>query len=186
VTTGTAQATALPCRVRLLPARGCEPGYDDETVPAVAGIVDGSMPLSLAVGAGRRSGRRLRVVGGSGNPGPGPTRPLVPVPAKPWIARLVQALNEVLAGDRPLAQLAPYLAPAVYAAMDRRLSSAPCRRPGRRHPAVPTVRCLRVCEPRPGVAEVAAVVRRGERTKAMALRLEATNGRWRCTALQVG
>jgi hypothetical protein len=146
-------------------------------------MVDGSMALSLAVGPARRPGRRLRVVGASAGFRPDPSSQAA-VPAKPWIARLVQALAEVLAGDRPLAQLAPYLAPPVYAGIDRRLAGSP-RRAGRL-PAVPAVRCLRVCEPRPGVAEVAAVVRRGQRTRAMALRLEAIDGRWRCTALQVG
>jgi hypothetical protein len=36
------------------------------------------------------------------------------------------------------------------------------------------------------VAELAAVVRRGGRMAAIALRLEGVDGRWQCTALQIG
>ena len=45
---------------------------------------------------------------------------------------------------------------------------------------------VRVCEPVDGVAEVTAVARRGGRAHAVAARLEGIDGRWRCTALQVG
>jgi hypothetical protein len=37
-----------------------------------------------------------------------------------------------------------------------------------------------------GVAEVSAVARRGGRAHAVAARLEGIDGRWRCTALQIG
>jgi hypothetical protein len=42
-----------------------------------------------------------------------------------------------------------------------------------------------VCEIDDGVAEVTAVIRRGARTLAVALRLEGIDGRWMCTALQM-
>ncbi|MDT7655230.1 MAG: hypothetical protein QOI36_6645, partial [Pseudonocardiales bacterium] len=38
----------------------------------------------------------------------------------------------------------------------------------------------------PEVAEVAAHVRHGERSRAVALRLEVHRGRWVCTALELG
>ena len=41
-------------------------------------------------------------------------------------------------------------------------------------------------EPVDGVAEVAALVRRGARSTAVALRLEGLDGRWQCTALELG
>jgi hypothetical protein len=41
---------------------------------------------------------------------------------------------------------------------------------------------VRVCIPAEGVAEASAVVDEGARTRALALRLEADDGRWRLLA----
>jgi hypothetical protein len=48
------------------------------------------------------------------------------------------------------------------------------------------VGAVHVCEPVDGVAEVTAVAHRSGRAHAVAARLEGLDGRWRCTALQVG
>jgi hypothetical protein len=45
---------------------------------------------------------------------------------------------------------------------------------------------VHVCEPVDGVAEVPVVARRAGRAHAVAARLEGLDGRWRCTALQIG
>jgi hypothetical protein len=45
---------------------------------------------------------------------------------------------------------------------------------------------VHVAEPADGVAEVAAMVRRGARTTAVAVRLEGLDGRWQCTAVELG
>jgi hypothetical protein len=45
---------------------------------------------------------------------------------------------------------------------------------------------VRVCEPVDGVAEISAVARRSGRAHAVAARLEGLDGRWRCTAVQIG
>jgi hypothetical protein len=45
---------------------------------------------------------------------------------------------------------------------------------------------VHVCEPVDGVAEVSAVAHRSGRAHAVAARLEGIDGRWRCTALQIG
>jgi hypothetical protein len=45
---------------------------------------------------------------------------------------------------------------------------------------------VHVSEPADGIAEVAAVVRRGDRFHAVAARLEGVDGRWRFVHLQVG
>jgi hypothetical protein len=96
--------------------------------------------------------------------------------------RLITLALETLAGRRPLAQLQALTAPRVFAAL------AGGRRPqwcaegtsplfvGRVH----------VCEPVDGIAEVSAVARRAGRAHAVAARLEGIDGRWRCTALQIG
>ncbi|MFL6139064.1 MAG: Rv3235 family protein [Frankiaceae bacterium] len=178
--------------VRILPARPCEPRYDDELGDDAARLpVEGALALALPMGTDQAAARRLRLVvsaaddRASDRPGAVDPAADVPPPPKAWIGRLVHALTEVLAGDRPLPQLAPYLSHEVYSSLDEELAGR-ARRSGRRPPALPTVRALRVCEPRAGVAEVAAVVRRGPRLAALAMRLEAGDGRWRCTVLQVG
>jgi hypothetical protein len=43
-----------------------------------------------------------------------------------------------------------------------------------------------VSEPADGVAEVCALVRRGARSTAVALRMEGMDGRWQCTAIELG
>jgi hypothetical protein len=45
---------------------------------------------------------------------------------------------------------------------------------------------VHVSEPVDGVAEISAVARRDGRAHAVAARLEGIDGRWRCTALQIG
>lgn len=99
-----------------------------------------------------------------------------------WAGRLVQAAAEVLGGRRPIQQLMPWTSERVYADLARRLR----RRSGPlKGPAAARVRSVRVSQPRPGVAEVAAVLTQGGRGRAVALRLEGVDGRWRCVVLQV-
>ncbi len=98
-----------------------------------------------------------------------------------WAARLAQAIAEVLHGHRPVQQLLRWTDDAVYAAITSRLASRP-----RTGSAVrPLLRSIRVCSPTDGVAEASAVVQRGNRCRAMALRLEGLDGQWRCTALEI-
>ncbi|MFZ0324423.1 MAG: Rv3235 family protein [Actinomycetes bacterium] len=117
---------------------------------------------------------------------------------RPWSARLVQAVVEVLAGGRPMTQLLRWVTPEVYAQLADRppvdysrgpgspagaARSLPARvEPGRRE----SVRSVHVCEPADGVAEIAIVVAGRARPRAVALRLEGLNGRWVCTALTLG
>ena len=104
---------------------------------------------------------------------------------------LVQAVIEVLAGTRPVTQLVRWLAPDVYIGLQRRavlgartqrrdrtLGSGAVRRP--------VVRGVRVCSPADGVAEASAVVLDRGRVRAVAVRLEGLDGRWRATALEIG
>ena len=105
-------------------------------------------------------------------------RAALPAP-RPVAARLVRALLEVLAGDRPVAQLARWLSEEVYADVESRVC------PGAPRPWAGTLRRVSVCEPGEGVAEAVAVVRRGARSGAIALRLEGLDGHWRVTALDL-
>lgn len=97
-----------------------------------------------------------------------------------WAARFVQAVVEVLGGERPTSQLVRWTSSGVYDDLTGLVRSPE----GRTTRAV--VRSVHVTEPVDGVAEVAAMVRRGARCTAVALRLEGLDGRWQCTALELG
>lgn len=105
-----------------------------------------------------------------------------------WSARLVQAVAEVVAGDRPIGQLIRWTDGTVYAELNRRVRLLGLTTTaGRRGSAERAqVRSVHVSTPVPNVAEVAAHVRHGGRSRAVALRLEVHRDRWVCTALQLG
>ncbi|MGY1821208.1 Rv3235 family protein [Geodermatophilus sp. SYSU D00079] len=96
--------------------------------------------------------------------------------------RLLLLTLEALIGRRPLSQVQPLTSVGVFAAL------ASGRRPrwcsGGAAPVL--LGRVHVCEPVDGVAEVTAVARRSGRAHAVAARLEGIDGRWRCTALQIG
>lgn len=105
-----------------------------------------------------------------------------------WAARLAQGVVEVLGGDRPLTQLVRWTSQRVYVDLDRRVRLL-ARVPGagsRQGGIRPQVRSVHVCRPTATVAEVSVHVRHGQRSRAMAARLEHVRGRWQCTALQLG
>jgi hypothetical protein len=96
--------------------------------------------------------------------------------------RLFLVTLEALAGRRPLAQVRAVTSAGVFTAL------AGGRRPGwcgaSTSPLL--VGRVHVSEPVDGVAEISAVARRDGRAHAVAARLEGIDGRWRCTALQIG
>jgi hypothetical protein len=96
--------------------------------------------------------------------------------------RLITMTLEALAGRRPLTQLQPMTSLGVYAALTGGRRPAWCIS----GTAPLIVGAVHASEPVDGVAEVCAVARRGGRGHAVAARLEGVDGRWRCTALQVG
>ncbi|TWD82183.1 hypothetical protein FB561_3311 [Kribbella amoyensis] len=114
-------------------------------------------------------------------------RPRVP-DAQAWGTRLVQAVAEVLAGDRPLNQLVRWTDSTVFMDLSRRVrllgltTTAEARSTKERC----SVRSVHVSSPVEEVAEIAAHVRYGQRSRAIALRLEIHRGRWVCTALELG
>ncbi len=106
--------------------------------------------------------------------------------AGPWVAQLVQAVLEVLARERPRQQLVRWLAPEVYAELSRHVAAAPAAAPARSAGlARRTVSSVHVSEPADGVVEASAVAVGGPRARAVAVRLEGWDGRWRCTRLAV-
>ena len=105
-----------------------------------------------------------------------------------WAARFAQAGVEVLGGARPVTQLLRWTNAKVYADLDRRVRilgrTSPA--PTRLRTVRPQVQSVHVCRPTPRSAEVSVHVRHGQRSRALAARLEHRNGRWTCVALQFG
>jgi hypothetical protein len=186
--------------LRRLPAPACEPPYDDERPgggPAgpPPGAVQGTLALAFVLPNGMPAAPSpppgLRLVprpaadedADAVDFGPQPTSTAELPTARGWAARFVQAVIEVLAGDRPVSQLVRWTTTAVYDDLAA-LVVAPAA--ARAAAARGVVRSIHVAEPVDGVAEVAALVRRGARSTAVALRLEGLDGRWQCTALELG
>ncbi len=98
--------------------------------------------------------------------------------------RILRAVFEVLGRRRPLHQLLPWTTEDVYEELTawvyRTMRADPQPQAA---PAV--VRSIRVGEPADGVAELTAVVQLDGRVRAVVLRLEGVDGRWRCTLLRV-
>jgi hypothetical protein len=206
-------AAATTTAVRRLPLPSWEPPYDDEVGhPAtmrggrnVAGIesgavVQGTLALAFLLPNGVPAvpeaplelvcAPDLHLVPDADAAldevefGPQPTpRAALPEP-RTWAGRFVQAVIEVLAGDRPASQLVRWTTTEVYDDVACRITSG--ARPGCPTPARAVVRSVHVAEPADGVAEVSALVRHGLRCTAVALRLEGMDGRWQCTALELG
>ena len=115
---------------------------------------------------------------------------MLPAPT-PWAGRLVQAMIEVVSGVRPVSQLVRWTTAPVYDELCARVARPVASTGAGSRVNVTTrlaevVRSIRVSEPGDGVAEVCAIVQQGPRCRAIALRLEGIDGRWQCTALQIG
>jgi hypothetical protein len=134
-------------------------------------------------------GPLLRRVSAQGGPDPDTDPAVAQVPTAgaalpdpgPWTAQLVQAVIEVLGHERPRQQLVRWLSPEVYADLSAHVLAAAPRGPGQRPRR--TVSSIHLSEPADGVIEASAVVLGGRRARALALRLEGWDGRWRCTRL---
>jgi hypothetical protein len=93
---------------------------------------------------------------------------------------------EVINGFRPVAQLRPLTDPRQFTGIADQLQRRCARlRLARGSDALVTVRRVRATEPVPGAIEVVVVLDHGDRSWAMALRLEHGSPGWRCAVLQV-
>jgi len=98
-----------------------------------------------------------------------------------WVRQLVVGLVEALAGVRPAQQLVRWLDAPVFQALVTR-----CRQtPAAAGPVRPTVSTVRAQSPRPGIVEATAVVKLGARYRAVAIRLRADEGRWKCAEVHL-
>lgn len=99
---------------------------------------------------------------------------------------LAQAAVEVVAGQRPVLQMLRWTDEHVYGDLERRAALVAQARGTAARRVHAQVRSVHVCRPDPDVAEVSVHVRHGERSRALALRLERHRDRWRCTVLLFG
>lgn len=188
-----------PCRARAAhPATWARPADLALALPLELPVARPPLRLVPPPSAPASRPRAPRVLGpgpvgtgtGPGRPAAGPADDRLPrtpradLPeARVWAPRFVQVLLEVLAGERPATQVMRHVSLDVYGDL-LAVPRAPAGR-GRPRSAASLV-SLRVTEPDDGVAEVAAVTRRGDRYRALALRLEGQGGRWRCVVVELG
>ena len=181
--------------IRLRPVPRHDPPFDDERQPEVWAspqqiALDWSSSPPAAVAAARaarpeeRPVTRTVVAGASGD-------------AKLAVRRFVGLCIEVLNGYRPAAHLRRLCQPREAAAVvsqglsgarrvaETRRHAAGARTTRPRRPTPVAVVQLRLCEPRAGAVEAAVVLVIGERTWAMALRLELHQGSWVATTLRL-
>jgi hypothetical protein len=164
--------TGSPARVRPAPRR--EPPFDDELDGQAAFALGGhDRPLPFARTADAPANFTLPVSRGD-----------LPDPAL-WARRLLVGIVEVAGGRRPLQQLVSLLSPSIAHGLRTDFHRAIEHR-HRHWTHAATVRSVRASEPRPGIAEISATLQLGRRVRAVALRAESHQGRWRCTRLQLG
>lgn len=105
-----------------------------------------------------------------------------------WTHRFAQAAVEIVGGDRPVSQLVRWTSPEVYADLRLRahlVARAGGHQPGlaRVQPVRPRVVSVHACFVTEEIVECGVHVRHGERSRAVAVRLERRGQRWICTAL---
>lgn len=100
--------------------------------------------------------------------------------------RFANAVVEVIGGDRGPSQLLRWTTESVYADLQRRCALLARTTPGDRRVRRlrSQVRSVHVFCPSAQAAEISVHVRHGERSRAIAARIELDQGRWCCTALQ--
>ena len=107
---------------------------------------------------------------------------------EPMLRNLTHCVIEVLAGARDLEQLARWVNDDVYRNLSKRVVlAARARRVKGQAPQRPAFRLGRVitCEPADGVVEAVVMVHQRARSRAVAIRLEGFDQRWRASAISV-
>lgn len=105
---------------------------------------------------------------------------------EPLLRNLTRGVLEVLAGVREIEQLARWMTEDVYRTIVTRANLATRARSARGVPAVRThhaIMSLRQMSPADGIVEAVIIVRGPARTRAVAVRLEGIDGRWRAASL---
>jgi hypothetical protein len=205
-------ASPVTTRPRRLPLRPIEPPYDDErgrlSLAAGTPVRQPTLPLTFPP-----RGTRPTVLSAPVPHRPSGVRELADsdlTPAwrstprtelcdpLPWARQLARGIAEVLIGARPARQLSAWLTEDSQTALRRgawrrrvrsRVGNGPldgARVGVRRQSSRVLVRSVHVSEPSDGVAEISAHLWIDDRGTAIALRAEGRDGRWICTAINVG
>ncbi len=106
----------------------------------------------------------------------------------PLLHNLTRCVIEILAGARELEQIARWVSDDVHRHLLKRVViSSRARAAKGQQPTRPTftIGSVSVTEPRDGVIEAVVIVRGRARVRAVALRLEGLDRRWRATAINV-
>ena len=106
----------------------------------------------------------------------------------PLIENLTRCVVEILAGARDLEQLSRWVTDEVYRHLLKRVVlSTRARQATGRKATRPTfsIGSTTQCSPRDGVVEAVVIVHGRARSRAVALRLEGLDQRWRATAVNV-
>ncbi|GAT65192.1 hypothetical protein HS048_09545 [Planomonospora sp. ID91781] len=152
---------------RIAPSPLAEPPGDDEravrTSPAAPPYVQGTLALAHEPEPAAPAIRRPLVWGPPGA-----------APDERRLRALAQAVAEILAGRRPPASVARHLTRRAHAELIRTGKIIDCPRP-------PLVGAPHVSQPRDGAVEMCVLVRCGERSRGLALRLERRGVQWLCT-----
>lgn len=107
---------------------------------------------------------------------------------EPLIVNLTRCVIEILAGARDLEQVARWVTDDVYRHLLKRTVLSARARQAKGQPVVrPTfsIGSTTMCEPRDGVIEAVVIVHGRARTRAVAVRLEGLDKRWRASAINV-
>lgn len=105
-----------------------------------------------------------------------------------FATRFAQAVVEVIGGDRGVQQMMRWTTEEVYEGLQRRSNALQRTTPPdqRRRRLRAQVRSVHLSRPQDDVAEISIHVRHGQRSRAIAARIELIEGRWRCTDLEFG
>ncbi len=107
---------------------------------------------------------------------------------RPLLENLTRCVVEILAGARDLEQIARWVDEGVYTTLLKRVVLASRARQATGRPAARpsfSIGSLVMCEPRDGVVEAVVIVVGRARARAVAIRLEGLDRRWRATARHV-
>lgn len=106
----------------------------------------------------------------------------------PVLRNLAHCVVEALAGARDLEQLARWVTDDVYRGLEKRValaSRARRVRGARPHRPVFAIGTIRASEPADGVVEAVVLVHQRPRTRAIVIRIEGFDARWRASVLGV-
>jgi hypothetical protein len=106
----------------------------------------------------------------------------------PLLQNLTRCVIEILAGARELEQIARWVSDDVYRHLLKRVVISSRARAAKGQQATRptfTIGSTTVSQPRDGVVEAVIIVRGRARVRAVALRLEGLDNRWRATAINV-